>query len=319
MTWPVGGTVPVLLVDENRAPSFRAEDWRLSMFEHPLEVEVGAIRATDPEGDAVSYRLEGRDAARFALDPDTGAVTTVPGVTYDYETARSCEAAFRDPVEFSHCYSVTVVATDSRGASRARDVAIFLLDRFEKDIKNFTRRGAGGHGGHAAAELGASRAGREAGGLRGALRHRRRGEPPDRAPRRPGRCDPRRGRGELADAVPGAGHRVRGAAAGTLPGRRRPLVRRAAGAHRGGSGGDAEGVAQAAGKRPDRAGAGRRRAALSPGGVRTHRFARLAGVRGDAGLPQRAVAQQRGPGARPATGLPGQRERFGHTAPGARF
>ena len=53
----------------------------------PAGTKVGKpVTAFDPNGDALSYLfLDGADAASFSLDPDTGQLTTVDGVAYDYE------------------------------------------------------------------------------------------------------------------------------------------------------------------------------------------------------------------------------------------
>ena len=140
LTLPVGGTVPVLLVDTNRPPGFGARGYRLNMFENPERVEVGTVGATDPDNDAVTHSLEGRDGHMFEIDPATGQITTKPGVTYDHEAQGPCVAAIgqgKGHPTGGNCLNVTVKATDSMGASAAADVNIFLTNRVEKDIRDF--------------------------------------------------------------------------------------------------------------------------------------------------------------------------------------
>ena len=57
----------------------------------PAEFEI-MVTATDPNGDELLYiGLDGADGAAFALDEETGQLTTIDGVTYDYETKPSYE------------------------------------------------------------------------------------------------------------------------------------------------------------------------------------------------------------------------------------
>ncbi len=63
--------------------------------------DVGTpVRATDPEGRAVTYRLSGRDASAFTLDEDNGQLRTRNGVDYNYEVKNR--------------YAVTVEAADEQ-------------------------------------------------------------------------------------------------------------------------------------------------------------------------------------------------------------
>ena len=69
--------------------------------------DVGTpVRATDPEGRAVTYRLSGRDASAFTLDEDNGQLRTRNGVDYNYEVKNR--------------YAVTVEAADEQGGRPSR-------------------------------------------------------------------------------------------------------------------------------------------------------------------------------------------------------
>ena len=73
----------------NRPPLFLegVEATRSLAENSAADVKVGLpVLACDPDGDPLLYKwLDGADAAAFALDEDTGQLTTVSGVTYDYE------------------------------------------------------------------------------------------------------------------------------------------------------------------------------------------------------------------------------------------
>ena len=95
-----GGTRPV---DENTPPG----------------VNIGApISATDADegtveyGDALTYSLEGTDAASFDIDPSTGQLITKAPLNADTDTGGQTS------------YSVTVRVEDGRGGSATQDVRI---------------------------------------------------------------------------------------------------------------------------------------------------------------------------------------------------
>ena len=71
------------------------------------------ISATDPDGDSLTYRLNGPDANSFTIIPGSGQLQTKAGVTYNYKTK---------PV-----YSVIVEASDGRGGTDAVTVQIAVL------------------------------------------------------------------------------------------------------------------------------------------------------------------------------------------------
>ena len=77
--------------------------------------------ATDPnEGDDLTYTLGGPDASSFEVssaDADEGKITVGAGTKLDYETKQT--------------YTVTVIATDSFGASASIDVTIMVTDENE--------------------------------------------------------------------------------------------------------------------------------------------------------------------------------------------
>ena len=84
----------------------------------PNPVNGGAVTATDPNTaalqDTVSYKLGGTDASSFDIGLTTGQITVATGTELDYETKTS--------------YMVTVIATDSFGATASIPVTITVTD-----------------------------------------------------------------------------------------------------------------------------------------------------------------------------------------------
>ncbi len=96
-------------------------------------VNVGVpIIATDPDGDTLTYSLSGADAGAFSIDAGTGQVTTIDGITYDYEvkSAYSLVVSAADEGGLAVSIPATVNLTDvneapafDEGASATRQVA----------------------------------------------------------------------------------------------------------------------------------------------------------------------------------------------------
>ena len=107
---------------QTRPPVFaEGEEARRSIPENTLAgVDVGPpLTATDPEGDVVTYGLEGTDAVSFDLLSETGQIQTRGGVVYDFEAKET--------------YSVLVTASDPQGAVASIDVTIALIDDDEEE------------------------------------------------------------------------------------------------------------------------------------------------------------------------------------------
>ena len=88
------------LMVTNNAPVFAAEASTRELTENvAANVNVGApVRATDGDGDTLTYSFGGTDVGKFNFNASTQQITTKSGQTYDYETNTS--------------YTVTVTATD---------------------------------------------------------------------------------------------------------------------------------------------------------------------------------------------------------------
>ena len=103
----------------NTAPEFPSDAVTRSVPENTAAgTDIGApiAAATDADGDVLSYRLEGADAASFAFDAATRQFMTLAAL--DHETTDS--------------YSVTVTADDGRGGTDTVEVTINVTDLDEQ-------------------------------------------------------------------------------------------------------------------------------------------------------------------------------------------
>ena len=116
---PLYALSQVFLVGEPRAtaaPAFSADSATRDVAENSaVGANVGnAVTAADTDGDALTYTLEGTDAASFIIDASTGQIQTKADVTYDHEANSS--------------YSVTVKADDNYGGADTIAVTINITD-----------------------------------------------------------------------------------------------------------------------------------------------------------------------------------------------
>ena len=100
----------------NTTPTFAGASDSRSFPENtpPGEVVGAPVRATDPDGDTLTYTLGGTDAGSFDIASESGQIKTKAGVGYDHEVQPS--------------YTVTVQAADPLGASSRIAVAIHVTD-----------------------------------------------------------------------------------------------------------------------------------------------------------------------------------------------
>ena len=98
------------------APAFALDAYTRGVAENSDGgVNVGdPVTATDGDGDTLTYRLEGADAASFSIDSASGQIQTKSGVVYDFEGTSS--------------YAVTVRADDGNGGRVTIAVTINLTD-----------------------------------------------------------------------------------------------------------------------------------------------------------------------------------------------
>ena len=120
LSWAAGQIVPVLIVDENRAPVFNGRDAGggkrfMSQGVSGARKLQTPVTATDPDGHTVTYALDGPDAEQFNIDAATGQLFTRGDVIYGNEAGVP--------------YRVAVRASDRFGASRTLDITI--VNRFD--------------------------------------------------------------------------------------------------------------------------------------------------------------------------------------------
>ena len=98
---------------ENRPPAFTegSSTTRTVAENTGAGMNVGGpVRATDRDGDTLTYTLSGTDASSFSIGSRTGQVTVGTGTVLDYETKAS--------------YTITVTATDPDNASDTISVTV---------------------------------------------------------------------------------------------------------------------------------------------------------------------------------------------------
>ena len=118
---PSGVTVRVVAPEPqvNRAPAFSRSSTTRPIVENSASgANVGAaVRATDADGDRLTYSLTGTDASSFTINSGTGQIMVGAGTTLDYETKAS--------------YMVSVTATDPAGDSDSIAVTITVTNVVE--------------------------------------------------------------------------------------------------------------------------------------------------------------------------------------------
>ncbi|MYK92164.1 MAG: hypothetical protein F4026_08565, partial [Synechococcus sp. SB0669_bin_8] len=115
-----GTTFSVRVTDDgdprpNRPPKFPDTVWASSFPEMPGAPFRNVLPAAmDPDGDPLTYTLEGADVESFEFDASTRQLTTKVGVTYDYEAKQR--------------YSLRIKADDGRGGTDTLGFTVHLDD-----------------------------------------------------------------------------------------------------------------------------------------------------------------------------------------------
>ena len=106
-------SVTITVTDVNEAPVFADDSTTLSVAENTAaSTNIGsAIAATDPDGDDLTYSLEGSDAASFDIVSTTGQLKTKAALDYENETSYSVTLKASDD-NLSDTISVTINVTD---------------------------------------------------------------------------------------------------------------------------------------------------------------------------------------------------------------
>ena len=102
----------------NPPPVFASASYTFRVYKNATSGRVGRVRATDPDGDTITYSVAGVDVAAFnadfSLNTSTGVITVKSDATIDQESKPS--------------YSVTITATDPFGGADTVAVTINVTD-----------------------------------------------------------------------------------------------------------------------------------------------------------------------------------------------
>ena len=110
--------VAITVTNENDNDPIFTSDASASVAENqPTDSAVYTAQATDEDGDNLTYSLSGTDAARFTIDPATGAVSFI--ASPDFENP--------DDAGGNNVYDITVTASDDDN-STDHDVAITVTN-----------------------------------------------------------------------------------------------------------------------------------------------------------------------------------------------
>ena len=129
-TWSDSG---MATTDPNQAPVFaEGATTRRALAENTaVQSDFDApVAATDGNDDPLTYRLSGTDASRFALDEDSGQLSTRSGFVPNHEDKAD--------------YSVTVTVRDDQGGEASIYVTVDVTDLDEPPVAPSAPRRAGG-------------------------------------------------------------------------------------------------------------------------------------------------------------------------------
>nr|MCZ0934092.1 SwmB domain-containing protein [Candidatus Palauibacter rhopaloidicola] len=116
------GTIENYTPPPNEAPSFESPEYAFELEENTdgsaQSVRLGAVSATDPDGDELTYALAAGDSTRFAVGVRNGAVLYV-GSGEDFEA---------EP----NLYALTVRASDPAGESAEATVTVTVVNVNER-------------------------------------------------------------------------------------------------------------------------------------------------------------------------------------------
>ena len=121
-------TDAALPVPPNQAPAFATATATRDIAENATAgTNLGApIAATDDDGDTLTYKLEGTDAASFSIVSTTGQLQTKAALDYETKTSYSVMVKASDPDGLSDTIAVTITVTD---VDETNPVQIYDTDR----------------------------------------------------------------------------------------------------------------------------------------------------------------------------------------------
>ena len=132
--------------DANLPPVFDATDsLTLRVSENtPPDRPVGAsITATDPNGDTLTYRLEGADAGHFDIDPVSGQLWVRSSLDFELRSEYTISVVVEDPQGVTDRIEVVILVTGVNEDGSARRVERLnddILPRVAKALTDSTNR-----------------------------------------------------------------------------------------------------------------------------------------------------------------------------------
>ena len=132
--------------DANLPPVFDATDsLTLRVSENtPPDRPVGAsITATDPNGDTLTYRLEGADAGHFDIDPVSGQLWVRSSLDFELRSEYTISVVVEDPQGVTDRIEVVILVTNVNEDGSARRVGRLnadILPRVAKALTDSTNR-----------------------------------------------------------------------------------------------------------------------------------------------------------------------------------
>ena len=110
----------------------------------PPDRPVGAsITATDPNGDTLTYRLEGADAGHFDIDPVSGQLRVGSSLDFELRSEYTISVVVEDPQGVTDRIEVVILVTDVNEDGSARRVGRLnadILPRVAKALTDSTNR-----------------------------------------------------------------------------------------------------------------------------------------------------------------------------------
>jgi Ca2+-binding RTX toxin-like protein len=118
----VSQSFDIAIVNQNDAPDGLSLTGGTVAENAPAGTLVAKVTGHDADaGDSVTYSLSADAGGRFVIDPSTGAIVVAHGAVLDYEQQKN--------------YSITVVVTDSQGATYSEAISIGIRDVAESIVR----------------------------------------------------------------------------------------------------------------------------------------------------------------------------------------
>ncbi len=97
-------------------PAFAQDTYTFSVAEDAAQyASVGTVSATDPEGEAITYRITSGAAGKFDIDANAGIIVVRSGLDYETTPTYTLTVEARNPYDRTGTATVTINVTDVAG------------------------------------------------------------------------------------------------------------------------------------------------------------------------------------------------------------